>query len=70
MPFHICMDEVLAFLAIFPFIGFFFRRLHVWFHLKFKHKPHTRNHSIQMNLDESLECKQTHCHVAEETDNR
>lgn len=39
MP-HICMDEILMFLAIFPFIGIYFRRVHAWYHAKFHHKCH------------------------------
>lgn len=61
MP-HVCIDEILAFLAIFPFIGIFFRKLHLWYHMKFKHKAHKHNHSVRNNMTrmEILECEQTH----------
>src|SRR5512143_3919811 len=38
---HWCMDETLAFLAMIPFIGYFFHKLHAWWHTKFHHKCHT-----------------------------
>ena len=37
---HWCMDETLAVLAMIPFIGFIFHKLHVWWHNKFHHKCH------------------------------
>lgn len=40
MPFHICMDEILLFFAMFPFVGVAFHKLHAWYHKKFKHKDH------------------------------
>lgn len=40
MPFHICMDEILLFFAMFPFIGVAFHKLHAWYHKKFHHKDH------------------------------
>lgn len=40
MPFHFCADEMLMLMAMIPFIGIFFRRLHVWWHSKFNHKCH------------------------------
>lgn len=42
MP-HICADEILMFMALVPFIGTFFKRCHVWWHLKFNHKCHNNN---------------------------
>jgi len=39
MP-HICMDEILMFMAMFPFIGVIFARIHMWYHNKFTHKCH------------------------------
>jgi hypothetical protein len=43
MPFHICADEVIAFMMMFPFIGIFFRtnrdRIHLWFHRMRGTKP-------------------------------
>jgi hypothetical protein len=41
MPFHICGDEILMLMAALPFIGAFFRRIHAWYHVKFKHKDHS-----------------------------
>lgn len=63
MP-HICMDEILAFLAIFPFIGIYFRRFHMWFHLRFKHRAHQHKHATKkkMSKEEMFECKHTHQH--------
>jgi hypothetical protein len=40
MPFHFCIDEFLAVLAMIPFIGFYFRKAHAWWHVKFNHKHH------------------------------
>jgi len=40
MPFHFCMDEVLMIMAMLPFIGVFFRRVHAWWHGKFNHRCH------------------------------
>lgn len=40
MPFHFCMDEVLMIMAMFPFIGFAFRKVHVWWHTRFNHQCH------------------------------
>lgn len=40
MPFHFCPDEVMAIMAAIPFIGVLFRRLHLWYHSKVKHKDH------------------------------
>lgn len=37
---HWCMDETLAVLAMIPLIGYFFRKLHIWWHTKFHHKCH------------------------------
>jgi hypothetical protein len=42
MPFHWCMDETLALMAMLPFIGMFFRRMHAWWHAKFSHKCHEK----------------------------
>lgn len=39
---HWCMDETLAVLAMIPFIGYFFRKLHIWWHNKFHHKCHEK----------------------------
>jgi len=34
------MDETLALLSVIPFIGYFFTKLHLWWHAKFHHKCH------------------------------
>lgn len=39
MP-HICMDEIIMFMAMIPFVGMFFRKIHAWWHQKFNHKCH------------------------------
>ena len=41
MP-HICMDEILMFMAMLPFIGVFFRKIHAWWHSKLNHKCHEK----------------------------
>ena len=40
MPFHFCIDELIAIMAMIPFIGIFFRKVHAWWHAKFNHPPH------------------------------
>lgn len=40
MPFHFCSDELFALMSMIPFIGMFFRKLHLWYHNKIKHKCH------------------------------
>ena len=45
---HWCYQEteaVLALLALLPFIGIFFRKIHGWYHLKFNHK-YCREYSV------------------------
>ena len=37
---HWCMDETLAVLAMIPFIGIFFGKVHTWWHKRFQHKCH------------------------------
>jgi hypothetical protein len=37
---HWCMDETLAVLAMIPFIGIFFGKMHTWWHKHFHHKCH------------------------------
>ena len=37
---HWCMDETLMLLAALPWLGYYFRKLHVWWHTKYHHKPH------------------------------
>jgi hypothetical protein len=36
------MDEIIAFMAMLPFIGIFFRRIHTWLHGKLNHKCHEK----------------------------
>jgi len=43
MPFHFCADELLMLMAMVPFIGMYFKRLHLWYHTKVKHKDHNGN---------------------------
>lgn len=40
---HWCMDETLAVLAMIPFIGYFFRKLHAWYHAKMGHTCHEKH---------------------------
>jgi len=40
---HWCMDETLAVLAMLPFIGYFFRKLHAWYHKKMGHTCHEKH---------------------------
>jgi hypothetical protein len=40
---HWCMDETLAVLAMIPFIGYFFRKLHTWYHSKMDHLCHEKH---------------------------
>lgn len=35
---HWCSDETLMVLSMIPFIGLFFSRIHMWYHIKFKKK--------------------------------
>jgi len=42
MPFHFCMDEALMIMAMVPFIGVAFRKVHTWYHSKFNHKCHEK----------------------------
>lgn len=41
MP-HLCSDEIILFLACFPFIGFYFQKLHLWWHGKIHHQEHKK----------------------------
>lgn len=40
MPFHWCADETFMLLTMLPFIGFFFKKIHAWWHTKSAHKCH------------------------------
>ena len=42
MPFHFCIDELIAIMAMIPFIGIFFRKIHDWWHTKFNPPPHPK----------------------------
>jgi hypothetical protein len=44
---HWCMDETLALLSVIPFIGYFFAKLHSWYHGKFHHKCHEKGCEAQ-----------------------
>jgi hypothetical protein len=37
------MDETLAVLAMLPFIGYFFRKVHAWYHKKMGHTCHEKH---------------------------
>lgn len=50
MP-HICMDEILMFMAMLPFIGVFFRKIHAWWHAKFSHKEHKKSEPVVRVID-------------------
>jgi hypothetical protein len=56
MP-HFCGDELIALMAMLPFIGVFFQRVHVWWHTKIAHKCHTK------------ECNETHVEHDKGVDN-
>lgn len=43
MPFHFCADELFMLMAMIPFIGIFFRKVHAWWHAKFNHKCHEKS---------------------------
>src|SRR5271169_682606 len=47
MPFHFCTDELLMTLAMIPFIGILFRKLHVWWHKHFHHQCHEKGCEAQ-----------------------
>ena len=40
---HWCIDETMALMAMLPFIGYYFRKAHLWYHAKFHHKCHTKS---------------------------
>lgn len=42
MP-HFCADELFMIMAMLPFIGNFFRKIHTWYHTKFKHHHHKKD---------------------------
>jgi hypothetical protein len=40
---HWCMDETLALMSMIPFLGYLFRRVHVWWHTKTHHECHEKD---------------------------
>jgi hypothetical protein len=42
MPFHFCADELYMLLSLVPLVGIYFRRIHIWYHIKFRHKCHEK----------------------------
>lgn len=42
MPWHWCSDETMMLLTMIPFIGYYFKRVHTWLHVKLKHKCHEK----------------------------
>lgn len=50
---HWCIDETLALLSIIPFMGYFFGKLHAWWHVRFSHKCHEKN----CNQVHNIHCK-------------
>lgn len=57
MP-HICADEIIAFMMLFPFIGAFFRanrdRIHAWFHRVRGAKPSSLKRDCPHDQEENL----------------
>lgn len=57
MPFHWCADETIALFSALPFIGFFFAKLHTWWHKKFGHPCHEEGckgtHALHVEVEES-----------------
>jgi hypothetical protein len=51
MPFHLCPDELIYFMAMFPFIGYFFAKAHAWWHIRFNHKCHHKTECQEHHLD-------------------
>jgi hypothetical protein len=56
MP-HICMDEILLFMAMFPFIGVAFHKAHSWYHMKFGHGCHQDKHCDETHVEHKHETK-------------
>ena len=40
---HWCNDESMMLMSAIPFIGYYFRKLHIWYHTKIKHRCHTKH---------------------------
>ena len=54
MPFHFCSDELILLLSMFPFIGFFFKKLHSWWHKNSLHKCH-EEHCHDVHVEHIIE---------------
>ncbi len=54
---HWCMDETLALMAMIPFIGIIFAKIHNWWHAKFGHKCHEESCQETHAEHEGLEIK-------------
>lgn len=56
MPFHFCIDELLAIMILIPYVGIYFGKIHTWYHTKFGHKCHDHEchetHVIHPGLEE------------------
>lgn len=53
---HWCSDETFLVLSLIPFIGVFFRKIHIWWHTRFNHQCHHVTH-----------CEETHVEHVEAT---
>jgi hypothetical protein len=51
MPFHFCTDELLAIMAMIPFIGFIFAKMHVWWHKHFNHHCHKDSQCTELHAE-------------------
>jgi hypothetical protein len=59
MPFHFCADELFAILAMLPFIGIFFKKIHTWYHKNSLHKCHEEKcHDTHVEHINEEECPQ------------
>lgn len=57
MPFHWCSDETFLLLSMLPFIGFFFKKLHAWWHKNSLHKCHDE-HCDDVHVEHTDEVKE------------
>lgn len=51
MPFHFCADEMIMIMAMIPFIGAFFKKVHLWYHVKFHHHCHIDSKCDKNHVD-------------------
>lgn len=74
MP-HFCIDELLAIMAMIPFIGYFFAKMHVWWHTHFGHKCHEKDcdsthvehdHTVHHDRGPEPEYEEYWDHISEE----